>query len=307
MIAALMSSRLPDFLIIGAPKAGTTWLVQSLRRHPRVFLPKQELYYWTTPSRMDADHSWYREQFAGAAPDQVIGDRSNSYLVEPEAAETIVRNLPDVKIIAALRNPIDRAYSGYCMRLRNGTVTRDVARYLDPATSVCPEILRNSLYCEKLAPYLARFARSRMHFVVFDDIEARPRDVVDALCRFLGIESLPDLMVVPEKVNAKEAKRLPPALMRLLPSRGIAKRVRSAVRSTRLGRMLGDALKRKTEYPPLPPELRARMAEYFRADVESLSALLGRDLRHWVAEAAAPASGGARDDRARDAAPVGGT
>jgi hypothetical protein len=281
-----MRSRLPDFLIIGAPKAGTTWLVRSLRAHPRVFLPQEEIHYWTSQARMNADHSWYREKFSEAALDQVIGERSNSYLIEPEAAQTIARNLPHVKLVAALRNPIDRAYSGYCMRLRNGDVSRDVERYLDPARSACPEILRNSLYYEKLRPYLSRFPASRMHFVIFDDIESRVADAIDALCRFLEIEPLPDRMIVAEKVNAKESKRLPPALIRFLPSRGFAKGLRRAIRSTRLGRMMSGALKRQTEYPPLPPELRVRMAEYFREDVECLSGLLGRDLRAWLADTA---------------------
>ena len=273
----------PDFLILGAPKAGTTWLVRCLRRHPTVFLPVQEIHYWTKPDFTDRAHARYRSLFAEAAAGQVVGERSNSYLVSPEAAEAIARHMPNVKLVVSLRSPVDRAYSGYCMRLRTGGVNRDVERFLDPERSACPDILRNSMYYRSLQPYLARFPRSQIHFLFFDDIEHGGAAALTALCHFLGIEPLVQQMLVNEKVNPKEKSRLPSSLVRLLQSSGIARTLSRVLRTTLLGRKLSGTLRRQTSYPPLPAALRARMAEYFRDDVEQLSRLVERDLRHWVA------------------------
>jgi hypothetical protein len=104
------------------------------------------------------------------------------------------------------------------MRLDTGRYP-DVELHLDPECSPTMDILHNSLYVRKLAPYLEGFPRDQMHFVVFDDIEDRPRDVLNDLCRFLEVEPLGELMLVEEKVNARDRTWLSPRLLRLV--RGI--------------------------------------------------------------------------------------
>ena len=282
---------LPDFLIIGAPKAGTTWLVRCLRRHPRVFLPQAEIHYWSNPSLIDAGHTWYRKKFKDAAPGQVIGERSNSYLTQPEVADLIVRNLPKVKLVVNLRNPIDRAYSGYCMRLRHGDVTEDVNLYLDPEGSLCPDILHNSLYHEKLKPYLARFPVSQMHFFVFDDIKHRPANALTDLCRFLGIEPLVTQMLVDENVNPKEKRRLPTPVLRWARHfEGVRHLLGRVLWLIPFGNLARNALLRQRAYPTLPATLRDRMAAYFRSDLQQLSTIVGRDLGSWIGDAGAGAA-----------------
>jgi len=273
---------LPDFIIIGAPKAGTTWLARCLRQHPGVFLPQNEIQYWTNAD--DAVSAAYESHFAGAAPGQIIGERSNSYLIRPDVAAKISRHLPAAKLLALLRNPIDRAYSGYCMRLRNGQVTRDIDQFLDPERSRCPEILDNSLYGKHIKTYLAHFTRDRMHFVIFDDIEARPAEALTELSAFLGIDPLTEQMLVTEKINSKEKLRFPPSLVRAMKRHRGLKALGGMVRETSLGRYLRKVLPRSTSYPPLSDELRARLAAYFRADIDEASSIVGRDLRAWVAD-----------------------
>jgi hypothetical protein len=281
---------LPDFLIIGAPKAGTTWLVSCLRRHPDVFIPLEELHYWTTPALLDETHAWYQQKFAAARPGQLIGENSNSYLIRPEAAQRICGHLPGAKLITMLRNPIDRAYSGYCMRLRYGDVTDDIEQFLHPDRSMQPDILGNSLYYQKLQPYLACFPRSQMHFLIFDDIRDRPAEALAELCRFLGVALQVDEMLIEEKINARERPWPAPGVLRALRSseglRGLARNLKG----TRLHARIRSALTRELRYPALTPQLRQRMSAYFRGDVEQLSRLVGRDLGAWVreTEAASP-------------------
>jgi Sulfotransferase domain len=277
-------AKLPHFLIIGAPKAGTTWLVRCLRRHPQLFVPQQELHYWTNSALVEDRHAWYLQHFAKATAGQIRGDRSNSYLTQSEVAPLIAKSMPGVKLVAIFREPVDRAYSGYCMRLRFGDVGRDIERYLDPESSLCPDILHNSLYHERLKPYLACFPSSRMHFMLFDDIQQRPQDALNELCQFLGVEPLAAQMLIAAKVNPKEKSWLPTWLLRLARNSPALRALSHAFQKTSLGKLVRSRLERRIVYPALPPPLRRRMAAYFRADVDSLSGVVQRDLSAWFAE-----------------------
>src|SRR5262245_53700666 len=161
---------IPDFVIIGAPKSGTTWLARCLRKHPGIFLPHYEIHYWSSSGATDVNDAGYQRHFTEAASGQVVGERSNSYLATATTPELMARSMPATKLVTLLRNPVDRAYSGYCMRLRNNQVTRDIDLILDPERSTCPEIVNIGLYHEHLKRYLAHYPRSQLHFILFDDI-----------------------------------------------------------------------------------------------------------------------------------------
>ncbi|MDH3665210.1 MAG: sulfotransferase domain-containing protein, partial [Alphaproteobacteria bacterium] len=120
----MTTERRPDFIIIGATKSATTWLQRCLQQHPQIFMPMSELHYFSRC--YDRGDAWYQAQFAGAAPGQLIGEKSNSYFDEPPAETRLKGYAPSARLIAQLRNPIDRAYSDYCMLLRRGEVDRDI-------------------------------------------------------------------------------------------------------------------------------------------------------------------------------------
>ena len=274
---------LPGFLIIGAAKAGTSWLVSCLRRHPAVFIPLEEIHYWTEHRReLEPSHRWYRRQFRNAAPGQLIGDNSNSYLSQPDASALIARDLPDVKLVAMLRNPVDRAYSGYCMRLRYGDVSDDVSLYLDPERTPIRNMLENSRYWQKLQPYIARFGRDRMHFVIHDDIQDAPGELLDGLCEFLDIEPRADEMLIESKVNAKEQTWPSAKLTRFFKRYPLLTELRRALKGWWLYDRMRGRFMRPVTYPPLPEELGARLRLYFADDVARLSEVVGRDLTFWT-------------------------
>ena len=151
--------RLPDFVIIGATKAATTWLSHNLGAHPEVFLPSQELHYF---SRFhEKGDEWYGAHFRGARQTQLIGEKSASYLPHPEAPQRLRHLLPRARLIAQLRNPIERAYSDYCMHYRRGEVSRDIERYLDPARTPIPRLLDDGFYHRHLTNFLVCFLPSR--------------------------------------------------------------------------------------------------------------------------------------------------
>ena len=121
--------RLPDFIIGGAPRSGTTWLYDLLNRHPDLYMarPKQP-----EPKFFLVDHfyaqglvHYSQTWFAGALANQVAGEKSTDYLESAAAAERIARDLPAVKLVFILREPAARAWSNYLWSQMNGLETED--------------------------------------------------------------------------------------------------------------------------------------------------------------------------------------
>src|SRR3712207_6354190 len=122
---------MPNFLIIGAMKSGTTALYYYLEQHPEIYMsPVKEPNFFSSQEQENAadavtDIGTYQHLFRGVSGEKAIGEASHSYLYEPGAAAEIRRYLPEAKLIAILRNPIDRAYSHFLHMVRSGTEPLD--------------------------------------------------------------------------------------------------------------------------------------------------------------------------------------
>ena len=130
-----------DFVIIGAAKSATTWLQTQLQSDPSVYMPDPELHYFSREYARGTD--WYLSQFAEGRRDKLVGEKSNSYLYVPEAAARLHRDVPQAKLIAQLRHPVERAYSSYCMLYRRGQVGGDIEKYLNPDLGESEQILKS--------------------------------------------------------------------------------------------------------------------------------------------------------------------
>jgi hypothetical protein len=278
--------RLPDFVIIGATKSATTWLSYNLGAHPEVFLPSQELHYF---SRFhDKGEEWYGAHFQGAQSRQLIGEKSASYLPDAEAPQRLHRLLPRARLIAQLRNPIERAYSDYCMHYRRGEVSKDIERYLDPARTPIPRLLEDGFYHRHLVNFMRVFPAAQIQVLLYDDIRARPAQVFRDVCGYLGIDDTVAPQAVERRVKDKDIPVVPPSARRVLAP---LKRLVQPFRQTRVFDAIRSLIARRLRYPPLTPELRERLTAHYADDVARLSELLGRDLSMWMAE-----SGGAPRD-----------
>ena len=272
----------PDFIIIGATKSATTWLQQCLQLHPKVFMPGPELHYFSRC--YDKGHGWYRAQFDGAGPDRLIGEKSNSYLDEPPAEIRLQAFAPDARLIVQLRNPIERAYSDYCMLLRRGEVDRDIDRYLGAGSPLKTRLLDSGLYHRHLTRYLDLFPREQLLVTLYDDMRARPAALLGEVGRHIGLDTpVPNASETGRKVKDKTTPILHHRLRRLL---GPIKPLAKPFRDNALFIAVRGLLARPIDYPPLTPSIRATLSDYLRADIEALSTLLGRDLGHWLSEPA---------------------
>lgn len=272
----MVNETLPRFVIIGATKSATTWLTANLRSHDQVFMPSPELHYFSR--EFDRGPDWYRAQFAGARPQQLIGEKSASYLPHPEAPRRMRHLLPWAKLLVQLRNPVERAYSDYCMHYRRGEVTRDIGRYLGTERPPIARLIDDGMYYRHLMSFMGVFPPEQIKILLYDDIRARPAETFESVCAYLGIDATVAPRTVDRRVKDKETPVVPPAARRFLAP---LKSIVEPYRQTRIFAAARSLIARSLRYPPLTPELRQRLEAIYADDVASLGALLGRDLSIW--------------------------
>jgi hypothetical protein len=290
---------LPNFVIVGAAKAGTTALYWYLHEHPAVAMSSmKETNYFAYGRDESGDllygdpdlHSFpittleqYEALFPGTGATTAVGEASPIYLECPDAAKRIRDRLPDAKIICGLRDPVDRAYSDYLMYLRNRQLRFDAARDLSlEAAWAQPDShwMRIGRYHDLLARYYDEFDRSRIHIYLFDDMRSDPRSVVASLYRFLEVDErfVPDFET-PHNVGGVPTsmaleKLVPRGALKATVERWVPRRVASWVRRLRTANLQPP--------PPLPAELRARLMDQFRDDIHKTGELTEKDLSAWL-------------------------
>lgn len=202
----------PDFIIAGAPKAGTTTLHNLLHQHKDIEIQIKELHFfdaddplshyeffqtkngslqWKDPDSPNA-RQWYAAQFADMGQGSLKGEDSTNYLHSFIAARRIKRTLPSVKLIFALRDPIERTISHYWHLVRTGRTSLS----LEHALIAYPRILRASAYEESIRNYLALFPRDQVAFFILEKFRDDPVSVTRDITDFLGVEPFEQVPMV---------------------------------------------------------------------------------------------------------------
>jgi hypothetical protein len=242
---------LPTFIIIGAQKSATRWLRQNLGRHPDVFTVPREVKYFNHPKRVATlGPDWYRAQFEGWAGEPITGEATPGYMMvghrPAQVAARIKATVPGIRLLALLRNPVDRAYSAFVHHQRQERI-HPRARLPDTVRSCAPGddwmgIITGGWYAASLRPFLDLFG-DQVLVLLHDDIRRDPRQVFDHAVGHVG--AAPGFV--------------PPALGRVVFSNQGEAGPTAGVSATE----------------------RCELFEYFRDDVDRLEAMLGRDLSMW--------------------------
>lgn len=282
--------RLPDFIVAGAVKSGTTSLNYQLKQHPDIYMSpfKEPRYFAFDPT--DPGHTGenglnfpittleaYADLFAEAPPGAVVGEVSPHYMISPVAPRKIKETTPDVKLIFSLRDPVKRAYSVYWHAVRLGQEPRPP----EDAFTDADYRVRNGRYFELLQPWYALFPASQITVILFDDLVADPVGTFQKLCRVIGVDDtfVPDT-TVRNQGGAYKNKRLGllmervkmnPATQQIIPF------LPGGVRE-RLAGVRGNNFEAP---PPMPDSVHDYLNNYFAADIEQLEQLLGRNLDAW--------------------------
>lgn len=221
-------TRVPDFMIVGAMRSGTTALAAALARHPDVFIcdPKEPSYFATEHGALDFSgpgDAWFASQntttweeyvrlFEPGESAAVTGEASAMYLALPDTAATIAARLPGVKILVVLREPLARAQSAHAyLRVRGREVEPDFARALALEEKRRSEgygpiwwFRGASDYAPGLRAFSAAFPRAQMKVITTEALERDAGGAMDDVAAFLGLESHPgpERLLVTERVNA---------------------------------------------------------------------------------------------------------
>jgi hypothetical protein len=187
---------LPNFIYIGPDKAGSTWLYNVLKMHPEVFMsPAKGLFFFDLYYKKGLD--WYLKHFQEACPKhRVIGEVSHDYLFSVDACEKIAKNLPNIKLMVCLREPVERAFSAYLFMLRQGRVNGS----FEQALKIKNELVDHGLYAKHLYIYIKMFGLKNIHIGIFDDLKYNPSKFLKELYEFLEIKPLNSAQIAKEKV-----------------------------------------------------------------------------------------------------------
>ena len=292
---------LPNFIVIGAAKAGTTALYWYLAEHPAIYMsPVKETNYFAYGVDARGGLLWgdpevhrfgvktlaeYEALFDGAGSTTAVGEASTMYLECPQAAGRIREAIPSARIICGLRDPVDRAYSDYQMFLRNR------GRRLEPARDLAPDAawvradshwMKIGRYHDQLARYYDLFPRERIHVFLFDDLQRNTLAVVQQIYRFLGVDPnfVPDL-ATPHNVGGMPSNVL---LERILTNRALRAAVEPWMSTGAANWFRRLRTKSMRKAPALPPALKATLRRQFHDDISRTSTLIGRSLDHWRGE-----------------------
>jgi hypothetical protein len=296
------AARAPDFFIVGHHKSGTTALYEMLGSHPQIYMPalKEPRYFAPDLRELLGDTAslpgtWeeYVALFAPAAPGQLTGDASPSYLRSGVAARLIAEARPDARIIAVLREPASFLRSLHLHLLKEGVESEgDLARALaaERITRGGRTVLRYSdhvHYVEQLRRYHAVFPPEQVLVLIYDDFRRDNQGTLREVLRFLGVDDSVALPPVQANTTVRvRSTRLRRASNRLSGGGGRAARVFAgaarAVIPPGRPRQTVRALRDRVVFAPPPPADDAVMADLrrrFKDEVTQLGVYLGRDLR----------------------------
>lgn len=266
-----------DFIAIGAQKCATSWLYYCLKEHPELHLPshKREVEYLGGALYRDRGTDWYFGRFAGARADQRIGEVSVEYMVDPAAATEVQRHAPDVKLVACLREPVERAISAYYWYVRKGMLPDlPLEEGLIAAANASDQNVNGPLadliargrYHRQLERFLDVFGTDRMLVLLYDQVRADPERALSRVFGFLGVD--PHYRAASVNDRPKRNSYAP----RLI-------RFERATRGSRIAAHVSDRMNRmvtRWRAPRLSPALDGRLRGILGPDVAHTEQLCAR-------------------------------
>ncbi|MBA2713563.1 MAG: sulfotransferase [Rubrobacteraceae bacterium] len=308
---------LPNFFIIGAAKCGTTALYHFLNQHPQIYMShfKEPRFFALEGKKLDfrgpadrrginrggfTDIEAYRALFQDASSEKIIGEASTLYLYSQKAPERISHHVPGAKLVAVLRNPVERAYSAFLHLVRDGNeplsdfaqaLREEEARIADNWGPVY-HYKQRGFYYPQLKHYFDRFDRDQIRVYLYEDLKSDPSGMARDIFRFLDVDDAfaPDVSVkhnvsgIPTSATLQalyllvgKPNPVKTALRPLFPTR-----VRRGMRSMRLRAVRSIQSRNLAKAPRMSPEVRAELSEAYREDILMLQDLLQRDLSGWL-------------------------
>ncbi|WP_179348056.1 sulfotransferase domain-containing protein [Winogradskyella pacifica] len=274
-----MEGRLPDFMIIGAMKSGTTSLHDYLGKHPDIFTTEvKEIHYFADSNYKKYNLEWYKNHFVSEK--KLVGTSPQSYTkrhneLYKNIPERLHKTLPNIKLIYILRDPLDR-YKSHLLENYYGLLKKQIDFSNDMRN---PEY--TSCYHYQLNEYLKYFDLSQIHILTLEDLKSKRLETLNSVFDFLNVRHLEDDTIFDFISNSKDDKTLPISIARKLPLRILNKLspifyqkiIRSSYFQNRFKKNVNRILPSEQETN--------RLKTVFRQDVVKLKELTGNSFDHW--------------------------
>ncbi|GAB4527109.1 MAG: sulfotransferase [Pleurocapsa sp.] len=292
---------LPNFLIIGAAKAGTTALHEYLQQHPQIYLtPTKETNFFAFAGQeinfrgpgdealkdfSITDLSSYEAQFEGVTTEIAIGEACPSYLYYPQAATKINQYIPDARLIVILRDPVERAYANFLHIVRDDREPcRDFASALQDEGRRIAEnwewfwhYIQVGYYGKQLQRYYEIFAPSQIKVYLYEDLKEKPIALLQDIFSFLQVDNtfVPDMALRPNKSGMPKNKLLHQILTKPNPIKTLLKPLFSA-------KIRQKIQHQNLNTPQIFSEVRQQLIDLYRTDILQCQDLIQRDLSAWL-------------------------
>ncbi len=297
---------MPNFLIIGAAKSGTTALHDAFAQHPQIYMsPTKEpnffalegdsLHYATGSvqesylAHCTTDLSTYCGQFNPNVDQIAVGEASPIYLYDFKSPERIEAYIPSAKLIVILRDPIERAYSNFLHHIRDDLET--TTDFLEAVALEESRIadnwwwgfhyVRSGFYHEQLKRYFERFDRNQIKICLYEDLSKNRLNTLYDLFQFLSVDPTftPDMSVRQNVTGVPRSKNLHRFLSQTHPIKTFLK----PLLPEKLRRRLVTNLKNQNlDKPQIPVDIREKLLPIFQEDILQLQDCIQRDLSAWL-------------------------
>lgn len=289
---------LPNFFVVGAQKAGTTSLHHYLSEHPEIYLPKQkETKFFVEDDRYAKGIADYEATyFSEWNGEKAVGEIDPDYMYFEMAIERIAKHFLNPKFIFVLRNPVDRAFSGYLMAYRRGLEKSsfEEALLLEEQRikqgyfeNLHYSYVQRGFYYRQISRLLDRWDISQMCFLLSEDLMSSPKETLAICCNFLGVSE----DFVPTQIGKKFHQATVPrslGVLDFIQGQDSYRRIKQFLRHSVPNREWRAwikkqllALNQKPSDLSLKEETRLRLAEIYREENFKLAKLINRDLSHW--------------------------
>ncbi len=277
----------PDFLGIGAQRAGSTWLHELLAAHAGVYVPtrRKEVHYFD--QYFDRGSAWYEGFFREAEPGRVTGEVTPDYLHTPGCAERIAENLPDAKLLVILRDPVERAYSHYKKLVKDDNYRGSFGDVLQKR----PDLAERGFYAAQLGEYLRHFGKNRFCILIYEDAVRDVEGTKATLARFLGLE--PQGFSAEAGTGVVHPSYVPRARAAYALSKNLARKLHAAdldwlvnaAKRVRADRLFGHAsaaqATAQVAAQAAAPDVKRALRETYLEDIAALEQRFGLELGVW--------------------------
>ncbi len=298
---------MPNFLIIGAAKSGTTALHEYLQQHPQVYMtPNKETNFFAFEGEVIdfngpgdngvknfsiTDLETYQAEFEQVTNELALGEACPSYLYLPKAAPKIKKYIPNTRLIVILRNPVERAYANFLHLVRDNrephsdfiSALKDETTRIENNWEWFWHYIQVGYYGSQLQRYYEMFSPSQIKVYLYEDFKTKPVALIQDICRFLEIDNtfVPDMSYRPNRSGVPRNRTIHSFVMKPNLLKDLFKPL--------LPNIFRQNIKNQVKYnnlekPPISQSARQYLIKLYREDIIQCQNLINRDLSPWLAE-----------------------